>query len=135
MKYVSSLNQRGSALVISAVVVLIIVAVAGAFFAIGHKSSSANSGCTSTTLTSGSTGACVRDAQTLANWRAYGIEGTKYTPVTGTFDTATESTVKLAQTNSRLTVTGKVDKTTWSALCQLEDAPASVKTAAKSAGC
>lgn len=132
-----SLDQRGSALIVGVIIGVVVIAGLAAAVILGSPKKADPNACVSKTLSSGSTGSCVSDAQHLVNWTAHGILGKEYIPITGTYDDATVSTVKIAQKNSSLPQTGTIDSATWKQLCGhvSSDAPSDVSTAAKQAGC
>lgn len=119
-----------------AVALLVVVLAVAGYFLFGRSSQPANPNtCVSKTLSTGASGACVRDAQTMVNNQAFGIDGTKYIKVTGKYDAKTAAAVKVFQANFNLPPTGRLSPADWHDLCQAEDPPANFVTAAKAAGC
>lgn len=137
-----TLNTAGNSAII-ALIVMVFIAVGGiAFYAVSRHSSkmaslTAASGdtCLSQPLTEGAAGHCVKDAQTMLNWKVFGINQPTYIAVDGTFGASTTTVVKQLQTKLKLPASGTVDTTIWKVICQGGDAPSWWTKAAADAGC
>jgi len=139
MERSNGLTTTMKALIISAIIVVI---GAGAFFIFNHhKATTDNTGsvasgnyCAGRTFTSGSSGNCISDIQTLVNYMEHsGLTECPFTggatlTVSGTFDSATATQVKSIQGwsecyarqegfTSNVKQTSQVDMPTWGLLC------------------
>jgi hypothetical protein len=138
--HIRPLASSGSTVIIIMVVAVIVIALACGVFVITKSSakgalSTNPSACVNKTLTVGSSGTCVSDAQNLLNWQVYGINQPGYMKVDGQYTSAVAGVVSKLQDQSQLEKNGNVGHEEWKLLCQAEEPPTWWTSAAKDAGC
>jgi hypothetical protein len=116
-------------------IILLLAAFGYVFFRNKSNMSTNPKACVNRTFTVGSKGQCITDAQHMLNWYLYGIDGPRYMKISSLFNAAMQQDLKKIQSNSSLTVSGKLDPPTWKLLCTVQGGPPWWNISAKNAGC
>jgi hypothetical protein len=135
------MNMRQKSTVIAySIFALVIILVVIAIFAFKHKTATTRTagatttGCRAQTFTTGSSGACVKDIQTMTNYMETAaltecpFTGGQTLPISGDYDSTTAAQVKVVQTwascyyrqegmSLAIASNGIVDNNTWTELC------------------